>query len=325
MSLVALEDDQAADDKKASAATEEGKSGNSEEKLAEINNKLNNPGADVAQLSFKFEWTQFEGRLGGNLAGSTFNGLKSLRAGNLVRGVRALLGGKKGEGPSSQDSLSMLFQPVVPFALSNGDHIIVRPTIPVVWQPRYNGNTGGFDEDFGIGDAQLNVFYSKTDKKKGLMYGAGMAAGFPTHTDNWLGKDQFTLGPAAYLGTFGKWGSVGVFPQHLWNIKGAGGYTSQTAIQLWYWFNVGHGYQLGGSPLLTANWNNDDSDDIWSIPVNLGVGKTIRIGKLPVKFKFETIYYLEQPDSFGPHWGVRLTITPVIPNPFERKPAKNAS
>ncbi len=37
----------------------------------------------------------------------------------------------------------------------------------------------------------------------------------------------------------GKWGSMGVFPQHFWNIGGNNeGYTSLTVVQPWYWFSV---------------------------------------------------------------------------------------
>jgi len=42
-------------------------------------------------------------------------------------------------------------------------------------------------------------------------------------------------------------------------------------------------------------------------------------GETPIKLKFETIYYIEQPDGFGPHWGLQFTFTPVIDNPFAAK------
>jgi hypothetical protein len=51
--------------------------------------------------------------------------------------------------------------------------------------------------------------------------------------------------------------------------------------------------------------------------VNLGVAKTVLVGKMPVKLKFEVIYYILQPDAFGPHWGLQFTFTPVVPNVFE--------
>jgi len=155
----------------------------------------------------------------------------------------------------------------------------------------------------------------------GFFWGVGPTMQFPTHTDDVLGNDAFMIGPAAYAGIMGKWGVVGAFPQHWWNIGGGDGYTSFTATQLFYWFSVGGGYQIGGAPIITYDWASDDSDNAWTIPVNLGVAKTIMIGKLPVKLKFEGIYYAEQPDAFGPHWGLQLTVTPVIPNPFQWRSA----
>jgi hypothetical protein len=120
----------------------------------------------------------------------------------------------------------------------------------------------------------------------------------------------------------GKWGSAGLFPQHFWNTCGSDeGYTALTVIQPWYWFNVGGGYQIGGSPIIEYDWAQDHSDEGWTVPFNLGVQKTVMLGKLPVRFRFEGIYYIVQPDLFGPHWGLQLSITPVIPNPFERHSA----
>jgi|GEM_PF-3160707 len=285
------------------------------ESLEDINNQLNNPGAALAQLNFKFTWNQFKGDLGG---GDLRFRLRDLRPRHLLKRLRKLKRLSKGEGASSQNSLTLNFQPVFPFKLDDGGNFLVRPSIPVVWQPTFNKRNRGFDEDFGLGDSQLVAFYSRTSKEKGYMWGAGLTMQFPTHTDDSLGKDQFQLGPAGFAGLFGKWGSAGLFPQHFWNIGGSGeGYTSLTVLQYWYWFNVGKGYQIGGSPIATYDWSADHSDEAWTVPVNLGVAKTIKIGNTPVKLKFEGIYYITQPDSFGPHWGLQLTITPVIPNPFE--------
>ncbi len=252
--------------------------------LAEINNKLNNPGSSLAQLNFKFIWNQFKGDL---------------------------------PGSSSQDSLTLQFQPVVPFKLPDGGNLILRPTIPMVWTPFFDASKGGFGEEFGLADSQLDILYARTNAKKGFMWGLGAILQAPTHTDDVLGKDQFQLGPAAFAGLMGKWGSAGVLPQHLWNVCGSGeGYTALTIVQPWYWFSVGKGWQVGGSPVMTYDWAKDRSDEAWTVPINLGVAKTIKIGKIPVKFKFEGIYYITQPDSFGPHWGLQLTITPVVPNVF---------
>jgi hypothetical protein len=251
------------------------------ESLAEINNKLNNPGAAIAQLNFKIIWNHYKGDL---------------------------------PGSSSQDALTVEFQPVIPFKLADGGNLIFRPTIPMVWSPSPDIK-GGFDENVGLGDTQLDIFYSRTNMKKGYMWGLGAAMQFPTHTDSSLGKDQWQLGPSGFFGLLGKWGSAGIFPQHLWNIGGSDGYSAKTYIQPWYWFNIGEGWQIGGSPQMTCDWSAE-SNDRWTVPINIGVAKTYEIGGKPVKFKLEAIYYITQPDAFGPCFGIQLTITPVVDNPW---------
>ena len=106
-------------------------------------------------------------------------------------------------------------------------------------------------------------------------------------------------------------------PADWWNIGGTGeGYTATTVVQPWYWFSMGDGWQVGGSPNITYDWANDDSNQAWTVPVNLGLAKTIMVGKMPVKIKLEVIYYIQQPDAFGPDYGLQLTITPVVKNVF---------
>ena len=258
--------------------------------MADIGKKLNNPGSDLAQLNFKFIWDQYKGDL---------------------------------PGTTSQDSVTLEFQPVFPFKLNDEYNLIVRPTIPLTWTPHFNASAGGFDEQFGLGDTQLMLTLSHTNAKKGYFWGVGMTPQFPTHTDDVLGNDAFQLGPAAYYGIGRKWGTLGVFPQHWWNIGGGDGYSCLTATQIFYWFDVGkEGWQIGGSPVISYNWAADDSDQAWTIPVNLGLAKTVKIGETPVKFKLEGVYYFDQPDAFGPSWGLQFTCTPVIANPFEAHSAK---
>ena len=71
-----------------------------------------------------------------------------------------------------------------------------------------------------------------------------------------------------------------------------------------------------GAPIASYDWAEDDSDDAWSVPVGLGFQKTFMFGKTPVRIRLEADYYVVRPDSFGPHWGLQLTVTPVIENPF---------
>ena len=151
---------------------------------------------------------------------------------------------------------------------------------------------------------------------KGHFYGAGPTMQFPTHTDTSLGRDDFRLGPAAYGGITGKWGTLGAFVQHWWNIGGSDGYFAKTTLQPIYWFSVKGGYQIGGSGIISYSWDNEDSDNNLTLPIEFGGQKTLIFGKLPVRIRLVGTYYAVTPDSFGPEYGATLTITPVIKNPF---------
>jgi hypothetical protein len=67
---------------------------------------------------------------------------------------------------------------------------------------------------------------------------------------------------------------------------------------------------------LSIDWE-EDSDDRYTVPVGLGVTKTVRWGKVPIKLRLETHYSVVRPDDYGNEWVIRFQFTPVIPNPFK--------
>ena len=50
----------------------------------------------------------------------------------------------------------------------------------------------------------------------------------------------------------------------------------------------------------------------------LNIAKTMHIGATTWKFEAQAQYFVEQPDTFGGDWLYKLTVTPVIHNPFVR-------
>lgn len=72
-----------------------------------------------------------------------------------------------------------------------------------------------------------------------------------------------------------------------------------------------------GSPTISANWEAD-SDDRWTVPIGLGVGKTFRIGKMPFQIGFEASHAVIHPHAFGERWNFRLIPKPVVPSRAER-------
>jgi hypothetical protein len=69
-------------------------------------------------------------------------------------------------------------------------------------------------------------------------------------------------------------------------------------LNLFYFLNFENGWQVGGTPTITAVWEAD-SDNRWSVPIGLGVYKTHFFGKMPIKFGIETQYYPISPDILG--------------------------
>jgi hypothetical protein len=73
---------------------------------------------------------------------------------------------------------------------------------------------------------------------------------------------------------------------------------------------------IGMGPTVVVDWEADSGNKL-TFPIGLGITKTVRWGKMPVKLRFEPQYSIIRPDDFGTAWNFRLQITPVIPSPFK--------
>ena len=71
------------------------------------------------------------------------------------------------------------------------------------------------------------------------------------------------------------------------------------------------------NPTITYN-NETRSDDKWNVPIDFGVAKTIKWGKVPIKFQFSAEKSVVQEDDFGKDWNIRLNIVPVIWGPVQK-------
>jgi hypothetical protein len=75
---------------------------------------------------------------------------------------------------------------------------------------------------------------------------------------------------------------------------------------------------IGMGPTVVVDWEADSGNKL-TLPIGLGITKTIRLGNVPVKLRFESQYSVIRPDNFGTAWNFRLQISPVIPSPFKCK------
>lgn len=255
----------------------------------EIAKELANPAGSLASLNFNLQYTEYTG--------------------DLPRS-------------DDQESTALTFQPTLPFPVGDtGKRVIFRPLIGMSMdQPVFDADQGDFDsEDPNLLDTTFDLVYAGTNmisKQDGYLWGMGMAGTLPTATDDDLGGDQWRMGPELFGGIIRKWGIVGALVSHQWDIGGSNNENySATAAQYFYAYGLGGGWQIASSPVLRYDWKAD-SDDAWTVPLGFGVAKTTKIGNMPFKFAFQVQKYVVQPDTFGPDWLVKLTVTPVVKNPF---------
>jgi hypothetical protein len=256
--------------------------GASEPSAEEIAQKLANPNAPMASLTFRLQYRTFDGDL---------------------------------PEASSQNGTAIMFQPTFPFSLENGDVIFFRPNIPVqLSTPTIDPVSGGFKSESGLGDIVFDIAYGRTTKA-GMLYAGGIVASLPTATEDALGTDRYSIGPEFMIGKLTKKYVIGIFPSHMWDVGGSGDAdVNLTNIQFFGTYLPGGGWNVGSSPIMSYDHNSDQ----WTIPLNLTFGKTVIWSGRPWKLSMEINYFVERSDSFGPEWFVGFNVAPVVENVLAR-------
>jgi len=251
--------------------------GASQPSAEEIAQKLANPNAPMASLTFRLQHRIFDGDL----------------------------------PDASQTGAALVFQPSFPFSLENGDVVFFRPAIPIQFSaPSPDPGGMGFSSESGLGDIAFDVAYGRTTKT-GMLYAGGVIVSLPTATNDALGTDRFTMGPEFMIGKLTKKWVIGAFPSHQWDVGGSGDKDiNLTTIQLFGTVLPGGGWNYGTSPIITF----DHVGDQWTVPLNFTLGKTVIWNGRPWKMSAEINYYVEKSDTFGPEWFIGINVAPVVEN-----------
>ena len=264
-------------------------SGGGQGNLAELGAKLSNPLSDVWALFTEFDFNWSKGDLSDD---------------------------------EHKFGKAMLFQPVLPFKLTEDWKLITRPVVPVALgtpiPDGFNATTGTatFDKKHGLGDIQVPLLFSPDPKPDShWMFGGGPTFVFPTATSDELGSDKWEMGPALVGVYKTKKVTTGALGQYWWSVASQGSNkpdTSHGSILYFYFYNLPNAWQIGTNPTVTYN-DKASSGNKWNVPVGLTVAKTTKIGSLPVKFQFGIEKSVVRQDDFGQDWQVKLNIIPVIP------------
>jgi hypothetical protein len=264
-------------------------SGAGQGNLAELGAKLSNPLSDVWALFTEFDVNWSEGDIS--------------------------------DGEHKVGS-NMLFQPIMPFKLTEDWKLITRPVVPVaLGTPVPDGinesqGRASFDYKQGLGDIQVPFLFSPNPKSGGhWMIGGGPTFVLPTATTDELGSDKWQAGPALVGVYKTKKITAGALGQYWWSFATQGNNkpdTSKGSILYFSWYNLPDAWQIGTNPTITYN-DKASSDNKWNVPIGLTVAKTTKIGSLPVKFQFGVEKSIVRQDDFGNDWQIKLNIIPVIP------------
>jgi len=214
-------------------------------------------------------------------------------------------------GPEEDVQNVLNIQPVVPFNLNEKWNLITRTIIPVISQP---GSSPDQSRKNGLGDIQFTSWASpKAATASGWIWGVGAVAQLDSASDDRLGAGAWGLGPTAVvLKSSGAWVFGGLI-NNIWSVSTDRDDVNQMLIQPFINYNFPDkpGRYLTFAPIITANWEAD-SDNVWTVPLGLGIGQVTRFGKQPVNMQASVYYNVVTPD-FGAKWQLRLQLQLMFP------------
>jgi len=267
-------------------------SGTEHGSLAQVSHKLSNPLSSVWALYAEFDLT--------------FNN------------------GNDNQGDDKIGSL-MNFQPLLPIPLyGEGEDqwkVLLRPAVPIEFaSPRPESDANNTNYDAGIADILLPVLLIPPTGMIGnnWIIGGGPTFTLPTATKVQLGRRQWQAGAGGIVGYKTKAYTVGVFPQYFWGVGGRGDQGSNienaSNMNLLYfaYLNLPSAWQVGMNPAITYD-HKASRGNKWNVPIGLVATKTVKVGKMPVKFYLGMEYSVVSQDDFGKRAMIKLNIIPVIP------------
>lgn len=218
-------------------------------------------------------------------------------------------------------------QPVFPFKLSDDWTVVTRTIVPflgVPWADPKIGVTEAGDpflkrwdqeQRVGIGDINPSAFFVPT-MEGDFTIGFGPTVGIPV-SDGPLGSGKWTAGPALVgVYTKGPWVAGGLV-NNMWSFAGDEDRAdvNKMLIQPFINYNLPKGWYVSFSPIITADWENEDNG--WTVPVGAGLGRVFKVGKQPINMSLHGYYNVVKPEIGGEEllgdWTIRTQIQFLIP------------
>jgi hypothetical protein len=203
-------------------------------------------------------------------------------------------------------------QPVAPFSIGEGWNLITRTIVPLVDQQDIPVKG---ESESGLGDIVQSFFFSPKAPVGGWILAAGPVGLYPTASDEMLGGEKWGVGPTVLaLQQKGPW-TYGLLANHIWSVSGEDDRAdiSLSFVQPFLSYITKTKTTLGVNTESTYNWESEDLDQAWSVPVNVSVSQLLKIGPQIFQITLGARYWAEAPDSGPDGWGARAQLTFLFP------------
>lgn len=209
-------------------------------------------------------------------------------------------------GPRDARRFTLNVQPVVPVALGSNAQVIIRTIVPLVSQ---DSPAPGVRAATGFGDITQSFFFKPKDSGA-ITWGVGPVILLPVGGSD-FGSGKWGAGPTALVLKQTKSGlTMGVLANHLWSVAGKEDRAdfSNSFIQPFFSKTLKDSTSVTINAETTYDWKHEQ----WTVPLNLSLGRLMKIGKQPIQLAGTARYYAVSPDD-GPTWGGRLTLSFLFP------------
>ena len=211
-----------------------------------------------------------------------------------------------GIGANNGARNTLNIQPVLPFRISENLNLITRIVMPVISQ--YNV-TGVGTSEFGLGNTVLSAFFSPSNSKGGLTWGAGPSFILPGSTD--LSLKKLGIGPTAVALYQSKGYTVGALVNQIWGVAGKDSLDdlSMSFFQPFFSYNWKSGAGVGANFEISQNWVANTTS-AWFNPTLTAVTS---FGKQKTQFVIGPRFNLAAPDGSKADIGVRAVVVFLFP------------
>ena len=210
-----------------------------------------------------------------------------------------------GYGQFERTTNILNIQPVVPFA---DGKIVTRTIFPIVWIPDYGSESGSFSS--GLSDITFTAFY--VPESKNVIWGVGPVIDIPTGGEK-RGSQKWDIGPS-FLALIqpGEW-TFGILANNVWSFAGKSEVpdVNRGLLNLFVVRQLGEGWYVNSAPIITVDWNASSGQQ-WIVPLGVGAGKLLFVGKLPLNIQAGYYYNVVKPD-FGPKSQLRVQAQILLP------------